>query len=53
MTRRWLRALRELCAWVDCLRELVMLAMRHELEESILVDGVRVWDPHVGRPFGI
>ncbi len=36
-----------------CLRELVMLAMRHELEESILVDGVRVWDPHVGRPFGI
>lgn len=36
-----------------CIRELVMLAMRHELEESIKVNGVRVWDPHVGRPFDI
>jgi hypothetical protein len=36
-----------------CIRELVLLAMRHELEESIKVNDVRIWDPHVGRPFGI
>ncbi len=36
-----------------CIRELLMNALRHELEECIMVDGVRVWDPHVGRPRGI
>lgn len=33
-----------------CVRELFLLALRHELEESIMVNGVRIWDPHVGRP---
>jgi hypothetical protein len=28
-------------------------SLEHEVEESILVNGVRVWDPHVGRPGGI
>lgn len=36
-----------------CIREIVLNFLRHELEESILVDGVRIWDPHVGRPGGI
>ena len=33
-----------------CIREIFLLALRHELEESIKVNGVRIWDPHVGRP---
>lgn len=36
-----------------CIRELVLTFLRHELEESIMVDDVRIWDPHVGRPTGI
>ena len=30
-----------------CIRELLIEAVRHEIEECIFVDGVRVWDPHV------
>lgn len=36
-----------------CAREILLAFMRHELEECIHVNGVRVWDPHVGRPNGI
>jgi hypothetical protein len=36
-----------------CIRELLLNFVRHEVEESILVNGVRIWDPHVGRPGGI
>lgn len=32
-----------------CLRDLCLRAMRHELEENLYADGVRVWDPHVGH----
>lgn len=36
-----------------CAREILIAFMRHEVEECIHVNGVRVWDPHVGRPGGI
>lgn len=42
--------------WADVpeqktLRELLRQAMTHEIDECILVDGKRVYDPHAGEPF--
>jgi hypothetical protein len=34
----------------ELLRSLLLELVRHEVDEGILVDGVRLFDPHVERP---